>query len=214
MENSLYGAFLRLQGRRCKVIGGGVVAERKIHALLGAGALVQVVSPKVTPAVARWAAQGQLEWEERRYRPGELEGCVLVVAATQSESINAGIADEADARGIFVNVVNLPERCTFLVPATLQHGPLQLAITTSGQSPTVAKQLRDDLHTFLQGYEEYVQLMAEYRQRLHQEIIDEPIRIEAYREFARSPIREWLKQEEREHIEGIFTKIVERRKNK
>lgn len=140
MEN--FPIFLRVAGRRCLVVGGGEVALRKVEALLRAGAEVVVVAPRGCAGVEARAEAGELRWEARRYGPADLDGAHLVIAATDVREINAAVSRDAQARRLPVNVVDDPDLCTFIVPAVVERGPVVVAISTGGASPTLARMLR------------------------------------------------------------------------
>jgi precorrin-2 dehydrogenase/sirohydrochlorin ferrochelatase len=137
--------FLKLQGRRCLVTGGGEVAEGKIRSLLEAGAEVVVVAPEAKPEILRWNQAGRVEWRARRFQSSDLDGILLVVAASDDRESNARVYQEAEARGILCNAVDDPAHCHFYFPALVRRGPLQIAISTSGHSPALAQRLRIEL---------------------------------------------------------------------
>src|SRR5258708_25555180 len=134
--------FLDVTGRQCFVVGGGEVAVRKVEALLEAGALVTVVSPSLSPPVEAIVASGLVTHIARTYERGDIRGCVLVYAATDDPKLQRELAAEARALGIPVNVVDVPELCTFIAPAVVKRGALQIAISTGGPSPAFAARLR------------------------------------------------------------------------
>ncbi len=134
--------FLKLEGQRCLVVGAGDVAESKIAGLLEAAAKVRVVAPEATPQVQSWAATGQIEWLARPCEPSDLDGMFLVIAATFSPELHEQIHAEARRRGVLCNVVDVPELCDFYYPAVARRGALQIAVSTSGQSPALAQRLR------------------------------------------------------------------------
>ena len=138
-----YPVFLDLRDRPVVVIGGGRVAARKVAGLVEAGARVRVIAPQVA---ALLRAQ---RIERRRYRPGDLRGAVLAFAAANDRAVNHAVAVEARRRRIPVNVADSAEECTFLVPARLRRGDLQIAVSTSGRSPRLAKSLRQRLESVL-----------------------------------------------------------------
>lgn len=140
-----YPAFLNLKGLPCLVVGGGKVAERKAKSLLSCAAVVKVVSPRLTPALQELAAGGQIEYLPREFRPSDLEGVFLVIAATDSKEVNREVAREARSRNLLVNVVNDPQSGNFYVPAAVRRGPLQIAVSTSGRSPLLARRIRERL---------------------------------------------------------------------
>lgn len=137
----LYPIFLDLSGRRCVVVGGGEVANRKARKLLQARARVVVISPEVRPELESVA----VEVHRRPYRVGDLEGAFLAFAATSSREANAAVAREAKERGIPVNVADEPSDGDFALPSTLRRGRLQVAVSTGGASPALAKRIKGEL---------------------------------------------------------------------
>ena len=159
--------FLKLDGRRCLVVGAGDVAESKIAGLLDAAAKVRVVAPEATPQVQSWAASGQIEWFARPCEPTDLDGMFLVVAATFSPELHEQIHAEAQLRGVLCNVVDVPELCDFYYPAVARRGALQIAVSTSGESPALAQRLRKELEEqFGPEYEIWLQQLGEEREKL------------------------------------------------
>ena len=140
-----YPVYLNLTGKRCLVFGGGPVAEDKIAKLRNSGAEVSVVSPKVTPAIRDAALKGDVEWRDRHYQPGDLEGAFLGIAATDQRKVNQQIFQEAERLGVLLNVVDDPAQCTFIAPSIIQRGSVTLAISTGGASPALARKLREAL---------------------------------------------------------------------
>lgn len=140
-----YPVYLNLRGRRCVIIGGGTVAEGKIGRLLDSGAEICVVSPDATPGIRRFAADGAVAWEPRQYRPGDLEGAFIAIAATNVREVNRRIFAEAEQRGVMLNAVDDPPNCSFIAPSIVQRGPVTLAISTGGVSPALARKLRESL---------------------------------------------------------------------
>jgi precorrin-2 dehydrogenase/sirohydrochlorin ferrochelatase len=165
--------FLKLTGRHCLVVGAGDVAEGKIAGLLDAQAAVRVVAPEATPQVQSWAAAGQLEWLARPCEPTDLDGMFLVVAATSSPEFHEQIYAEAHHRGVLCNVVDVPELCDFYYPAVAHRGALQIAVSTSGQSPALAQRLRKELEEqFGPEYEAWLQQLGEERAKLFAAAMD------------------------------------------
>lgn len=140
-EAILYPIFLNLQDRYCVVVGGGKVAGRKVGKLLRARARVKVVSPEIEPDLAKSA----VEVEQKPYEVGDLAGAVLAFAATDSREVNAAAAREAKELGIPVNVADNPSEGDFALPSTLRRGGLQVAVSTGGASPTLAREIRGEL---------------------------------------------------------------------
>ena len=144
-QNSYYPVFLDLRGRPCVVIGGGEVAERKVTSLLEAGAQVTLISPGATQRLQAQAEGGMVRWERRPYQPGDLAGAFLVIASTDNPQVNKAIAQEAEAQGTLLNVVDVTRLCNFIAPSIIRRGPVTLAISTGGLSPALAKKLRIEL---------------------------------------------------------------------
>jgi precorrin-2 dehydrogenase / sirohydrochlorin ferrochelatase len=158
---------LKLAGQPCLVVGAGDIAEGKISGLLDAAAKVRVVAPEATQQVQSWAAAGQIEWLARPCEPSDLDGMFLVVAATSDAELQQNISAEARRRGVLCNVVDVPELCDFYYPAVAQRGALQIAVSTSGQSPALAQRLRKELEEqFGPEYEAWLQQLGEERAKL------------------------------------------------
>ena len=159
-----YPVNLILSGRRCLVLGGGSVAERKTESLLAANADVTVISPDLTAKLSSWAEQGRIRHVERQYRSGDAAGYRLVLCATDCAAVNELAAREARQSGALVNVADTPELCDFTLPARLQRGSLSVAVSTGGQSPALARELRNELAKHLgPEYAEYLEIAGRLR---------------------------------------------------
>jgi precorrin-2 dehydrogenase / sirohydrochlorin ferrochelatase len=164
---SLFPMFLKLSGRPCLVVGAGRVGEPKIGGLVAVGATVKVVAPEATEAVAQWSRAGKIDWQPRRFEPSDLQGVFLVVVATASRELNAGIYRDAQGRGILCNVVDDPAHCDFYYPSVVSRGELQIAISTNGLSPALAQRLRRELERqFGPEYEGWIEALGRERRRL------------------------------------------------
>jgi precorrin-2 dehydrogenase/sirohydrochlorin ferrochelatase len=173
----MFPIFLKLEGRRCLVVGAGTVAEGKIRSLLDAGASVQVVAPRAVFQVRRWHWEGVLAWKPREFDPRDLEGVFLVIAATNSHEVNTKIYREAQARNVLCNAVDDPENCDFYYPAVVKRGDLQIAISTNGRSPALAQRLKAELEEqFGPEYESWLQELGEAREQLFSTEIDSEAR--------------------------------------
>ena len=140
-----YPVFLNLAGKRCVIIGGGVIAQGKIGGLLQAGCKITVISPDATPGIRQAAQRGDITWLERAYEPGDLEGAFIGVAATNVWHVNREIYEEAERLGVLLNVVDDPDLCSFIAPSVVKREPVTLAISTGGASPALARKLRETL---------------------------------------------------------------------
>jgi precorrin-2 dehydrogenase / sirohydrochlorin ferrochelatase len=162
--SSLFPMFVKLEGRRCLVVGAGKVGEPKIGALIDTGARIRVIALEASEAVHEWANAGRITLEIRAFSAEDLDGIFLAVVATASSAINGSIYREAQKRGVLCNVVDVPELCDFYYPAVVRRGDLQIAISTSGQSPSLAQKLRQQLELqFGPGYARWVAELGETR---------------------------------------------------
>jgi precorrin-2 dehydrogenase/sirohydrochlorin ferrochelatase len=140
---------LELAGQPCVVIGGGAVAERRIEALLAAGAAVTVVSPQLTPVLSGMAAVARIRHLARPYRPGDLRGARLALAATDDPAVTAAVAGEARMLGVWLNAADDPAHCDFMLPAVVRRGVLTVAVASGGASPALTRALREHLDAAL-----------------------------------------------------------------
>jgi precorrin-2 dehydrogenase/sirohydrochlorin ferrochelatase len=163
----LFPMFLKLANRACLVVGAGAIGESKIASLLEAGGKVLVIAPEATPQVRAWAQSKALEWRQRPFEPGDLDGMFLVIAATSSTELHESIFEEATRRGVLCNIVDVPSLCDFYYPSVVQRGALQIAISTAGQSPALTQRLRKQLEDqFGPEYEEWLAQLGEARDKL------------------------------------------------
>lgn len=191
------------------VIGGGPVAERKVRGLLNANALVRVVSPVATPGLAVLAEQDAVEWRQKTYDRADLDGAVLVFAATNDTGTQQAVHHDARTAGLLVNVADAPEECDFQVPAVVRRGGLTLSVATNGMSPAVAAMVRRQLE--LEFGEEYgllttiagllrEQLLAEGRESEEIKFLFEKILCE--------DIVEWLRQRQWDRVQQHVNDVL------
>lgn len=159
--------LVHLQGRRCVVVGGGAVAERKVAGLLEVGAHVQLISPAVTAALQAEVSAARVVHVARHFQPGDLEGAWLAIAATDEPAVNAAVWWEGEARGVLVNAIDDVAHSHFIAPAVHGQGDLTLAVFTGGRSPALAALIRDSLRAiFGPEYGELAELLGAARPRL------------------------------------------------
>jgi precorrin-2 dehydrogenase/sirohydrochlorin ferrochelatase len=164
---SLFPMFVKLEGRQVLVVGAGRVGEPKIRGLLSTGAHIRVVALRASEAVREWARDGEIDLDERGFAPSDLDKMFLVVVATASRDLNELVFLEAQSRHVLCNVVDVPEQCDFFYPAVVQRGDLQIAVSTSGQSPSLAQRIRQQLEKqFGPGYADWVAELGETRRRV------------------------------------------------
>lgn len=143
---SLFPLFLKLNARPCLVVGAGAIAEGKIAAFLEAEAAVTVIAPDADPRVEDWAAGGEITLLRREFVPSDVEGMFLVVAGTNIASVNRAVFAAAKEHSILCNAVDDPPYCDFYFPSIVRRGDLQVAISTAGESPALAQQLRKEIN--------------------------------------------------------------------
>jgi precorrin-2 dehydrogenase / sirohydrochlorin ferrochelatase len=146
LDTPFYIACLRLTGRRCLVVGGGEVGLDKVEGLLACDADVVLVAPEAELELQEYAREGSIAWERREYAgPADLEGTFMVIASTSDTDVNIRVFEDAEARAMLVNVVDVPPLCNFILPAIFRSGPIAIAISTAGSSPALAKRMRDEI---------------------------------------------------------------------
>lgn len=211
-----YPIFLDLRGRPCVVVGGGQVAERKVKALLRAGASVHVISPVVTPRLALLAAKKKIGLTPRTYRKGDLnaggknvatftrhqtslvkgaerQAPLLVFAATDDPEVQRAIRRDAEEAGELLNAADDAPHSDFIVPASFAQGELLVAISTSGASPALARRLRQQLQLTLgRDYRAYVRLLREARQQVKETVPDKAQRAKILRQLSGGSAMDWL----------------------
>ncbi len=197
--------FLDLTGLRCMVIGGGKIGARKVEALLEAGAAVTVVSPQVTPLIAALADRGQIARVNRKYQPGDMRGCALVYAATNRPEVHRALAREARELGIPLNVVDVPELCSFITPAVMRQGALQIAISTTGASPAFAARIKRELEVkFGVEYGFALEILRAVRKHLRTLSIEPAERSRRLKELACAPLTDTLRSHDPRAVERIL----------
>jgi len=159
--------FLKLEGRHVLVVGAGKVGEPKIQGLLATGAQIHVVAIQASEATRQWARTGAITLHERAFVSTDLDGVFLVVVATALRELNQHVFEEAQRRGILCNVVDVPHQCDFFYGAVVQRGALQIAISTAGNSPSLAQRIRKQLERqFGAGYARWVADLGATRSRV------------------------------------------------
>ena len=144
-KHPYYPVSIDIEDRHVAIIGGGGVAERKAETLLRYGARITVIAPLATAGIEQWEREGRLVLRRKHWEPSDLDGAAIVIASTNDRAVNERIATDCRSRGIPVNVVDLPELCTFIVPAVIERGSIQIAVSTGGSSPLLARIVKENL---------------------------------------------------------------------
>ncbi|MBF0488355.1 MAG: bifunctional precorrin-2 dehydrogenase/sirohydrochlorin ferrochelatase [Nitrospirae bacterium] len=156
-----YPVFLNLTGKKCVVIGGGKVAQRKVSSLLKAGAVVTVISPTLTPGLAGLKNRGAIRHIDRQYEDGDLMGAFLTVSATGAVGLNDKIT------GGLVNAADQPKKCDYIVPSQITCGQLAIAVSTSGISPALSRTIAAELRQMFGGdFSSYLSFLKKFRQKV------------------------------------------------
>ncbi|MDH4163175.1 MAG: bifunctional precorrin-2 dehydrogenase/sirohydrochlorin ferrochelatase [Nitrospirota bacterium] len=206
-----YPLALDIKGRACVVAGGGAVAERKVLSLISAGASVTVVSPALTGTLRALTAEGRISWLERAVAESDLEKAFLVIAATDDGAVNERMAQLCRDRGILVNVVTSPAASSFLVPSVVEQGDLLIAISTSGNSPALARKVRERLEQeFGPEYAALLEELARLRKELMAEVGDERVRRKVLESVVDSDVLALLKKGEAKAAGKRIREIVAR----
>lgn len=206
-----YPMMVDLVGRRCLVVGGGRVAERKVALLLECGADVAVVSPVATPKIAALAERSAIRLARRPVQPADLEGVFLAFAATDDARVNRAVANEVRKAGGLVNVADAPEACDFHVPSVVRRGDLTIAISTGGGSPALAKRLRQRLEaTIGSEYEAFLDALRELRARAQQVIVDPAERQALFRRAVDSNLFEHAARGDKAAVAECISELLQR----
>ncbi|NZA27491.1 uroporphyrinogen-III C-methyltransferase [Luteimonas sp. SJ-92] len=191
----LYPLFADLRGRTALVVGGGGVARRKAASLLQSGARVVVGAPELEPTLSAWALEGRIVHRRGRFRPSWLDDAWLAIAATDEVAVNREVAAAAEARRIWVNVVDDAALSRFQVPARVERGPLQIAISSGGGAPMLARLLRERLETQLDdSWSALATLLARQRGRIRARWPDPGARRRAFARLLAGPLQGLLRR--------------------
>lgn len=169
-----YPIYVELQNKSVLIVGGGGVAFRKVKTLLDHGAIVRIVSPKLSPELKELVDFVRCFWVEKEYSQGDIQDSILVFSCTEKEDVNAEVAQNANETHRLINVVDDPEKCTFIVPSILERGDLNIAVSTSGSSPIVARQIRADLEKeYGDEMKDYLALLKSWRKPVKSQLTPE-----------------------------------------
>ena len=200
-----------LKGKRCLVVGGGAVAERKVALLVECGAGVEVVSPKATARLLALASSGRIRLRRRLVRASDIPGAFLAVVATDDPQVNREVAERVRSAGGLVNVADDPTACSFLVPSVVRRGDLIVAISTGGGSPALAKKLRQRLEqTIGPEYEAFVAALRLLRERVRRAVPATQDRQAIYRQAVESDLFELAARGDADAVSARIEDLVTR----
>ncbi|HEV8305815.1 MAG TPA: siroheme synthase CysG [Gemmatimonadales bacterium] len=207
---TFYPAFLDLRGRRTVVVGGGAIAEQKVLGLIAAGARVTMVSPAVTLRLRDLAHQGDVELRERPYRPGDLAGAFLAIAATDDGAVNEAVWAEAEQRGILLNAVDDLPHCSFIAPSVHRRGDVTVAVSTAGKSPALAVRLRERIGRAIgPEYAAFAEMLGALRPAVAARVPDPRARLELWYRIVDSNVVELLRRGDRDGAERRVAQLID-----
>ncbi len=204
-----YPICVDIKKRRCVVVGGGQVGTRKVQTLLECDARVIVVSPQATPELTALAEQGAVELHLRNYQDTDQADAFLVIGATDDETLNRRIHQDAEQAGRLCNIADQPHLCNFVLPSIVQQGDLMIAISTAGKSPAFAKYLRRHLQRqFGPEYALFLDLMGNLRnwllRREHAPEAHKPV----FERLIAKGLLEMIRRGDRDTINALLSETV------
>jgi precorrin-2 dehydrogenase/sirohydrochlorin ferrochelatase len=204
-----YPVFLDLKDQGVLVVGGGEVAERKIKNLLTYGCRVYISSPELTSSLQELVELGEVRLIDPDSLDASLDTVCMVIAATDDSALNSRIASKAKARGILVNSVDQPQDCTFIMPSIVRVGDLQIAISTGGKSPALAKKIRGDLESiFGPEYGSFIELLGLLRRELISKGKSSSHNKSLFQRLVNSPLLELIKQGDIESVRRTLSSLL------
>ncbi len=206
----MFPLFAALKGRAVLVVGGGAVAERKVLALLHAGALPRIGAPDLSPALAQLVGAGRAQWLQGRFDAQWLASDIwLVIAATDDIATNRAVAAAAEAQRLFVNVVDDAQLSSFHVPAVVERGPLQIAISSGGSAPMVARHVRRQLEQlFDHAWGELVSLVGKHRSSIRNRFPELGARRQFFDRLIESPLLGLLRRRQHGAAEALLAQTM------
>jgi precorrin-2 dehydrogenase/sirohydrochlorin ferrochelatase len=207
--NIYYPIFVNLKEEKVLVIGGGKVAERKVRSLLRCHARVVVASPTLTTGLRQIVHNGRVTYRKKLFSPADLNGVRLVISATNDTAVNQKAVEESKKRGIFCNVVDIPDLCSFIVPSVIRRGDLTVAISTGGSSPALARKTREEIEQVVgPEFRVFLKILKKVRPLVQQEVPSANQRGRIYRELVNSRARELIRQGRHQDARDELRKIL------
>ncbi|MFH2011291.1 MAG: bifunctional precorrin-2 dehydrogenase/sirohydrochlorin ferrochelatase [Pseudomonadota bacterium] len=204
-----YPINIDITGKRCVVLGGGEVAERKVESLLKCGGDITVISPGLTPRLKELLSSNKIKHLYREYQRGDFEDAFLVFVATDNSGVNAEASQEALERGILVNTVDTPKRCNFIVPSVVDRDDLVITISTSGKSPAFAKKIREEMESnYGEEYSIFLTIMGAVRERLLKANNDSEKNKKVFYRLVNSNVLDFIKEGKKNRVDSILLDIL------
>ena len=204
-----YPVHLDINDRNCLVVGGGGVGTRKVKTLLDCGARVTLVSPKVSPQLRDLAASGDIILKERSYQSDDLSNMFLVIGATDDEKLNKQISSDANQLNTLCNIADRPDVCNFILPSIVHRDDLVITISTSGQSPAMAKKLRKSLENqFGKEYGTLLRLMGAIRKKLLQQAHEPEAHRPLFEQLINSDLIGMIQENKNDDINALLFDIL------
>jgi precorrin-2 dehydrogenase/sirohydrochlorin ferrochelatase len=206
---SFYPICLDLEAKPCVVVGGGRVAERKVSGLLSCKALVSVISPVLSKELKLQYAAGNIQWIDREYRLGDLAQAFLIIAATDDEETQKQVYEEAATNNLLLNVADVPQRCNFILPATVRRGDLSLSVSTGGKSPALARKIRMELEKrYGLEYRILVDILGATRPEILASGLTQSENEQLFNKLLHDDMEEWIKNKKWDSIEEHFRAVL------
>lgn len=203
-----YHITLKLAGEQVVVIGGGTVAQRKIHNLLDAEAIITVISPTITATIQSWIVAEKVNWKKKYYEDDDIKDAFLIIAATNERSVNQRVLKASKPHQL-INVVDDPEGSNFHVPSTLHRGKLSISVSTSGASPGLAKKIVTELSSkYDEYYEEYLNFLFETRRYIQKNISNPNVRGELLSQLLDEQYKTLSRERQYETRDQLVNKLI------
>lgn len=211
---SYYPIMIQLEGMKAVVVGGGVVAQRKIDTLLDYHADVHVISRELTPKLNKYLEEQRIKLSGYEFKDSHLDGAFVVIAATDDPLLNRQVSEKASARGLLINAVDQPTDCNFIVPSILRRGDLLVAVSTSGKSPAFAKKVREELEEqFGDEYGSFLILMGCLREEILEKKLSQEENKRIFHQLVNSRILDVMAQKDWNEVAAILNGIMDTQKS-
>jgi siroheme synthase-like protein len=196
----LFPLFLKLEGRKCVIVGAGTIARQKLASLLSSGADLHVIAPVAAEDIQKLAGNGRLTWKQAEFESAHLDGALLVIAATGDHAANERVYRAALERRVLCNSVDEPARCDFYYPAVVRRGDLQIAISTGGKSPALAQRIRRELEVqFDASYVAWLNWLGSVRELFFRRHVEPEVRKQTLHRIAGSTVFERFRRSREKH---------------